>query len=171
MASHERQALLSDDGGGRRGHDDAGKGGGTGVVVAPATDERSATATAGPGMSPLPPFRTTPWRWWWLFVFSLVACFQCLVWFTFSSVPTATKRYYGACAPMRVCARSCTVPAAVARHAPLRCQARRHLARLTCDSRMADCPCRRLRAPPQARTMPSLMYAPSPRAMRACVAR
>jgi hypothetical protein len=39
-------------------------------------------------------YRTTWVRWWVLFVFSFASFVQCLVWFTFSSVPKVVKEYY-----------------------------------------------------------------------------
>lgn len=33
--------------------------------------------------------RPSPWRWWTLGLFSYLAALQCMVWFTFSSVPAA----------------------------------------------------------------------------------
>lgn len=39
-------------------------------------------------------YRSTPWRWWVLFVFSFASFMQSLVWFTFSSVPKVVEAYY-----------------------------------------------------------------------------
>jgi len=42
----------------------------------------------------VPTYRSSAWRWWILFVFSFASFLQCLVWFTFSSVPKVAKAYY-----------------------------------------------------------------------------
>ena len=39
-------------------------------------------------------YKVTWLRWWVLFVFSFASFTQCLVWFTFSSVPKVAKAYY-----------------------------------------------------------------------------
>jgi hypothetical protein len=39
-------------------------------------------------------YKVTWLRWWVLFVFSFASFMQCLVWFTFSSVPKVAKAYY-----------------------------------------------------------------------------
>jgi len=39
-------------------------------------------------------YKVTWLRWWVLFVFSFASFVQCLVWFTFSSVPKVAKAYY-----------------------------------------------------------------------------